>query len=514
MDAFFINSEHPMKQKAFLTSLLLLPWLTACTIILPSPIVIIREQVSSAVPSQTATVSPTVTATPTATASPSATPTATESQARATTLNRLNIRSGAGTSFSIIGVLPVGQTVAILGRNADNSWLQIGADRWINSQFVTITGNLNAAPVIVPPTPEPTPTQEILGRTRISYNVNAEAIPDRVYLRAHLIRLCPTTVLFMNGMAFAVEMEQALRSCGTRVAHRTYSIYEGDEWVRRSPQEIVNAWIAEGHPEIVRYSVNEPSYGGNHSIQSFVASQVELMRLARNAGFTVIVGNNAVGSWRFEDILAGHYDPMLQAIAEYGHYLGLHEYTQTILPFGVSQWPREWLLDPNRVQPANWPTVEQLPLAMQYDPVIRAMNCPRYYHLRRGDCFLLRADKIGVARPRIWLTEWSWDSLADIKASIEPLRNPFCVIAGTRPSYLCDLRGVNTYERLWGYYYPQWSFAEAACQQIKWGISIYPPEYIGMNLFTWSVNPHWLHSDFSGRGNADMYQLHICLEAA
>jgi uncharacterized protein YraI len=329
-----------MRQKAFLANLFLLLWLTACTIILPSPIVIIREQVVTAAPSVTITASPTVspsstvTATPTATASPSATntATATQSQARATTLDRLNVRGGAGISFSIIGVLPVGQTVAILGRNTDSSWLQIGADRWISSQFVTITGNLNTVPVIVPPTSEPTPTQEVLGRTRISYNVNAEAIPDRAYLRAHLIRLCPTTVLIMNGMAFAVEMEQALRSCGTLVAHRTYSIYEGDEWLLRSPQEILNAWIAEGHPEIVRYSVNEPSYGGNHSIQSFVASQVELMRLARAAGFTVIVGNNAVGSWRFEDILAGHYDPMLQAIADYGHYLGLHEYSQTVLP--------------------------------------------------------------------------------------------------------------------------------------------------------------------------------------
>lgn len=458
------------------------------------------ESLEITFPTSESTLPTTATSTATATASPTQSP----NVIGATVLENLRVRSGPGTSFSIIRVLSAGETVPLLGRNSDGSWLQI-SDGWISSQFVVVSGNIQNLPVTVV---DPTPTQEIR-RNRVSYNVNGEAIPDRAYLKAHLLRLCPTTLLIMNGMAYAVELEQELRSCGTLVAHRTYSYYEGDEWVVRSPQTIVNQWIAEGHPEIVRYSANEPSYGGNHSIQSFVASQVELMRLARQAGFTVIIGNNAVGTWNVFDFQAGYYDPMLRALAEYGHYLGLHEYTQTVLSFGVSQWPREWLLDRNRVQPANWPTMAQLPVAMQFDPLIHDMNYPRYYHLRRGDWWLLRADAIGVPRPHIWLTEWGWDSLADIKASIESLRNPFCVRNG---KYLCDLRGVNTYENLWAWYYPQWTFAQAICEQIKWGDSIYPVDYIGFNLFTWGINPMWLHTDFSGRENNAHYQLHQCLE--
>lgn len=476
--------------------------LTSCGTIISVDNLLIQFPTRSA---QSPTPSATATASPTATSSP------TQGAMTAITLANLNLRSGPSTAYAVIRVIPANSTVQLNGRNGDGSWLKL-SDGWISSQFVSASGNIQSLPVITSPSqtpsPEPTPTREVWDN-RISYNINGEAIPDRAYLKAHLQRLCPSTVLIMNGMAFAVELERDLRSCGTLVAHRTYSYYEGDEWIVRSPRQIVDAWIAEGHPEIIRYTANEPSYGGNHSIQSYVAAMVETMQLARQAGITVIVGNNAVGSWRFEDIAAGHYDPMLRAIARHGHYLGLHEYTQTVLPFGVSQWPREYLLDRNRVQSANWPTLAQLPTAMQFDPVIHDMACPRYYHFRRGDCFLLRADAIGVARPRIWLTEWGWDSLADIKSSIEPLRNPFCV---RNAKYLCDLRGVNTYENLWGWYYPNWTFAQAMCEQIKWGDSIYPDDYIGFNLFTWGINPMWLHTDFSGRENNAHYQLHVCLE--
>lgn len=483
-----------MKLIPRLLSILLLLCLTAC-----GTVIAIRF------PDTPATSVPTLTALPTQTAIPTATAVV---QVTARTTANVNLRIAPNTNNTPIRVLLTGTSVTLIGRLSDNTWAQT-IDGWIYTQNLSITGNINSLPIVNPATPEPTPSQEVRNKARISYNINGESVPDRAYLKAHLIRLCPTTVLVMNGMAYAVELEQALRACGTRVAHRTYSYYEGDEWVARSPRQIVDAWIAEGNFQIIRYSVNEASYGGNRSIQSFVASQVEVMRLAREAGITLICCNLAVGTWNVVDFQYGHYDALIRAINLYGHYLGLHEYTQTVLPFGVSQWPRECLLNRLCVQPANWPTIAQVPLAMTFDPVIRDMNYPRTYHFRRGDWFSLRADAIGEKHNPIWLTEWGWDSLADIKASIESLRSPFCVLDG---KYLCDLRGVNTYENLFGWYYPQWTFAQAMCEQLKWGDSIYPLQYIGFNLFTWGINPMWLHTDFSGRENADMYELHACLE--
>lgn len=522
-----------MKQVYRLLSIALLLALTACGAIIKLDGLSIEvpqratnqplPATTTALPSTaTQTASPTVTVSPSPTASPTVI-----SVPTVTTLVNLNIRSGASIySSTLTKPIPANTTIQLFGRSADSAWLGVRYvdsagnvwNGWVSSadNLVRINGaSLGSLPIVsvippitITPTIDPTPTQE-RPKQRVSYNINGEAIPDRAYLKAHLIRLCPTTVLVMNGMAYAVELYQALRSCGTLVAHRTYSYYEGDEWVIRSPQQIVNAWIAEGHPEIIRYAVNEPSYGGTHSIQSFVQSQVDLMRLARDAGFTVIVANFSVGRFYMEEMSAGYYDALLRGVELYRQYLGVHEYTQPVLPFGVSQWPREYALDRNRVQPANWPSFAQIPLAMQFDPVIHNLNYPRYYHLRRADWFLLRADAIGVSRPQIWVTEWGWDSLSDVKQSLESLRSPFCVLSG---KYLCDLRGINTYENLWGWYYPQWTFAQATCEQIKWGLSIYPPEYIGFNLFTWGVNPMWLQTDFSGRENADMYQLHTCLE--
>lgn len=492
-----------MKRKSFFISLLLLLWLTACTIILPSPIVIIREQLGdSTTPSQTATAIPSSTATinPTATPSPTAANTATPSQVQAITLERLNVRAGSGTSFSIVGVLPVGQTVFVLGRNTDSSWLQIGESRWISAQFVTISGNLNSLPVIVPPTPEPTPTREILGQTRISYNVNGEAIPDRAYLTSHLQRLCPTTVLIMNNLSYAVELYNLLHQrCGTIVISRSWSPLEGSEWFYRSPQNFVAQWQREGHPEIVRYGTNEPSFGGNQPISQFVAAEIELMRLARASGFTVAMGNFSVGYFQPEQINSGGFDAYLRGLNQYGHYLAVHEYACCALPFGVGQWQVEALLDRTRVQPVSWPLAQALPVRLWNGEL------PPYWYLRRADWFLLRADVLGINRPRILVTEFAWDNLPNIKSHIEPLRQQFGL-----DRYFDDMRGVNTYPNLWRYYWPQWDFAQAACEQLKWAERIYPPEYLGFNMFTWSLD--WQQTDFSGRENPAMFQLHICLE--
>jgi hypothetical protein len=226
------------------------------------------------------------------------------------------------------------------------------------------------------------------------------------------------------------------------------------------------------------------------------------MRLARANGFTVVVGNFSVGYVQPEQINSGAFDSYLRAINQYGHYLGLHEYTVAVLPFGVGQWGAEALLDRNRVQPASWPLASALPTRLWSNQL------PPYWYLRRGDWFLLRADFLSIQRPRILLTEFGWDNLPNIKPYIEPLRAQFGV-----DRYMRDMRGVNTYSQLWAWYWPQWSFAQAACEQLKWSDAVYPADYIGFNLFTWSMHPNWLQTDFSGRENAAHFELHRCLEA-
>jgi hypothetical protein len=433
----------------------------------------------------------TQTARPTATASPTAL-----AGILATTTANVNLRSIPTTANNTpIRVLPTGTQIRLIARLADNTWAKT-SEGWVYTQNLSISDNLNSLPIW---TPEPTPTQERLGKSRISYNANGNAIPDMSYFLSVMTSPCKTTALIMDNLNLAVQIKQLCPD--TIVISRSWSALEGDEWYYRSPQNFIEQWQREGHPEIIRHSTNEPSFGGTRSLAQFAATETELMRLARQAGFTVTVGNFSVGYYQPEQINSGGFDSYLRAINQYGHYLGLHEYAVIALPFGVGQWPVEALLDRNRVQVAIWPTVQMLPIQLQNGQL------PNYWYLRRGDWFLLRADAIGIARPRIILTEFAWDNLPNIKSYIEPLRQQFGI-----DRYFRDMRGINTYANVWRWYWPDWSMGKAACEQLIWSDAIYPPEYLGFDMFSWTANPQWAQTDMSGRENSALFEMHACLQ--
>ncbi len=104
----------------------------------------------------------------------------------------LNVRSGPGTNYSIVGKLSEGDQVPVIGRNADFTWLVIqfqGQIAWVTSQFVRIfdPGNLQLALPIVaaPATPTPSAT-------------TVQAEPDIVITNVTLAPSSPipTNVLF------------------------------------------------------------------------------------------------------------------------------------------------------------------------------------------------------------------------------------------------------------------------------------------------------------------------------
>jgi len=69
-----------------------------------------------------------------------------------TTTANVNLRTGAGTNFNILNVIPRNTTVTILARNADTTWWQVsyrGIVGWVNAGFVTLqpNTNLNQIPV-------------------------------------------------------------------------------------------------------------------------------------------------------------------------------------------------------------------------------------------------------------------------------------------------------------------------------------------------------------------------------
>ena len=80
----------------------------------------------------------------------------------AITTASVNMRTGPGTNFPIITVLPANAFLAVTGRNADRSWYQVvfnGVQGWVSASYLR-TSCVQGVPVIsttTPPTTQPTP---------------------------------------------------------------------------------------------------------------------------------------------------------------------------------------------------------------------------------------------------------------------------------------------------------------------------------------------------------------------
>lgn len=101
---------------------------------------------------------------PFATSTPPATATAvsTAGRSEATTTVNANCRSGPGTEYEVLEVLPTGQTVEAVGRNAAGDWwlVQLAEQQhcWLSNLTVEINFNPDDLQVIAaPPTPTPAP---------------------------------------------------------------------------------------------------------------------------------------------------------------------------------------------------------------------------------------------------------------------------------------------------------------------------------------------------------------------
>jgi hypothetical protein len=104
---------------------------------------------------------PTPTATPMATPTPLPTPTPVP-QPELVATSAVNIRSGPGTAYPVVGALRANDRATITGRNADSSWWQIeagdGTTGWVAAWVVQATQTDGVPVTAAPPPPPPTPT--------------------------------------------------------------------------------------------------------------------------------------------------------------------------------------------------------------------------------------------------------------------------------------------------------------------------------------------------------------------
>ena len=94
---------------------------------------------------------------------PSPTPTTRPELAIVMSTVHLNIRSGPGTTYPVLGRLASGQTADVTGVSVDGNWWQIkfagisNGRGWISARYVVAETAINV-PVVSAPAPKPTPT--------------------------------------------------------------------------------------------------------------------------------------------------------------------------------------------------------------------------------------------------------------------------------------------------------------------------------------------------------------------
>lgn len=127
------------------------PFSGAASVQEPTQEPIVEE--TDVLPTATVRLLPTDAPRPTDAATEAPQPTPAPAAITAAATDVLNIRQGPDRTTPSLGKLQPNQTVTVVGRNGDGTWLQIqrpdGAGLgWVSAEFVTVTGDINTLPVV------------------------------------------------------------------------------------------------------------------------------------------------------------------------------------------------------------------------------------------------------------------------------------------------------------------------------------------------------------------------------
>jgi len=171
---------------------------------------------------------------------PTRVPTATLGITLASAIDQpVNCRYGPEISYAIVGALVVGGKAEVIGKSIDATWWYVrnpsdpSNNCWLSSDFVSITGNVDALPVVSPP--------EIgVNNIRVEVdpvlmNVGCNAFPQTVSMVAQVTANGPTLVTWRweasNGYTSAEEL-LLFESEGTKEVSGFVTVWgANDFWV-------------------------------------------------------------------------------------------------------------------------------------------------------------------------------------------------------------------------------------------------------------------------------------------
>jgi murein DD-endopeptidase MepM/ murein hydrolase activator NlpD len=314
--------------------------------------------------------------------------------------------------------------------------------------------------------------------SRISMNIDAKRVADKTALFRILDKLQPTTCGVMDGLGLANEIKQRLPNAV--VWHRAFG--ETEAWSNgTSPNGLARLWKAQGYGDVLPHGINEPVPSGARPWGHIFNWLIVNMDAMREVGLKGVVGNIGPALFNRADLNAGVFDGYCAAWDRHAdwHFRGDHEYTGILAPWGGGWGGRapEDLLDPAKIQPDKWTRPEEI------------TDATDNWHLQRGRWLDARSRKLGFRVPKKIVTEALWDNMPDWELrSVNVYRE---ITRRWGNSGYPVLRGQHTLRDYYRVVFPGWTFPQALAEQLKWVERVYPPDYLGFNLYQWCTGTEW-----------------------
>lgn len=161
---------------------------------------------------------------------------------------RLNIRSGPGISYGIIATITQGDTVTLLGRNADASWLEVrltnNQQGWARSRYIVPNVPIGNLPITSPTVPNPAPSSPLYpGQT--TYVVQPGDNLFRIALRYNLstYTLAAANNIYNYNLIYTGQILVIPRSGQpANPGGRSYTVQPGDTLAKIAAQYGVNIY--------------------------------------------------------------------------------------------------------------------------------------------------------------------------------------------------------------------------------------------------------------------------------
>lgn len=322
----------------------------------------------------------------------------------------------------------------------------------------------------------------------VSYVMHTETLGDDAYAYSVAEQHRPSWLVLLNDYNHAYAREMIRRTNHeTNVIVRRVSGSEHNEYFRdrKYVVDTISAWEkvpGATDPNLWFHLLNEPKNRAGNAL--FGDNDLPVMynylkmwaEEARPRGIKLAGPNLASGHWQPHQIDSGLWDPIIGLFHEYGDVLtfALHEYGAFNLMSSIWDGP-EAVLDPANMQPDRWP--QELPAERWGDGAL-----PPYWLINRGAWFSIRSRELELGPLPFVRTEYGWD-----RYEHGAWRQVFAqMIAryGTLYPYTV-LRGADSLRHIWAEWWPDWTFEQAAFEQIKAEQKVVNPDCIGSCLYIW-----------------------------